>query len=123
VDKTIALLRAGIHVVIIDLFPPTERDPFGIHKAIWDEIEEEDFVFPAGKDRILVSYETGGVRAAYVEPVGVGDALPDMPLFLTNDLHVMTPPRPRGQRSPQVDIKENIFSRAAANHVEVERKC
>ena len=90
-DKTIALLRAGIHVVIIDLFLPTERDPFGIHKAIWDEIEEEDFVFPAGKDRILVSYETGGVHAAYVEPVGVGDALPDMPLFLPNDLHVTTP--------------------------------
>ena len=25
------------------------------------------------------------------EPVAVGDALPDMPLFLTNDLHVTVP--------------------------------
>jgi hypothetical protein len=94
VDKTIDLLREGIHVLIIDLFPPTPRDPFGIHKAIWDEIEEEDFTFPEGKDRILVSYATGGERAAYVEPVAVGDMLPDMPLFLTKDLHVMVPLEP-----------------------------
>ncbi len=33
-----------------DLFPPTQRDPYGIHKAIWDEIVEEDFTFPDGKD-------------------------------------------------------------------------
>ncbi len=94
VNKTIDFLRAGIHMLIIDLFPPTQRDPFGIHKVIWDEILEEDFAFPAGKDRILASYETGGVRGAYVEPVGVGDDLPDMPLFLANDFHVLVPLEP-----------------------------
>jgi hypothetical protein len=91
VAKTIDFLRHGIHVLIVDLFPPTPRDPFGLHKLIWDEILEEDFAFPEGKDRILASYETGAEQAAYVEPVGVGDVLPDMPLFLTNDLHVMVP--------------------------------
>jgi len=91
VEKTIDLLRAGIHVLIVDLFPPTPRDPCGIHKAVWDEIEEEDFAFPEGKDRVLVSYETGAQRVAYIEPVAVGDELPDMPLFLTNSLHVKTP--------------------------------
>lgn len=91
VAKTIQFLREGIHVLVIDLFPPTPRDPFGIHEAIWDEIEEEDFEFPAGKDRILVSYRTGSERAAYIEPVAAGDSLPDMPLFLTHDLHVMVP--------------------------------
>jgi hypothetical protein len=94
VEKTIDFLRKGIHVLIVDLFPPTPRDPFGMHKVIWDEIEEEDFAFPEGKDRILASYETGGIRAAYVEPVAVGDLLPDMPLFLTNDLHVLVPLEP-----------------------------
>jgi hypothetical protein len=97
VEKTIDFLRAGIHVLIIDLFPPTPRDPLGMHKVIWDEIIEEDFAFPAGKDRILASYETGGERAAYLEPVGVGDTLPDMPLFLTNYLHVMVPLEPTYQ--------------------------
>jgi hypothetical protein len=91
VDKTIDFLRAGIHVLIIDLFPPTPRDPFGIHKVIWDEIEEEDFVFPEGKDRILASYETGAEHAAYIEPVGVGDKLPNMPLFLMSGMHLKVP--------------------------------
>ena len=58
VDKVIDFLRQGIHLLVVDLFPPTRRDPFGIHKAVWDEIVEEDFTFPAGKDRILASYET-----------------------------------------------------------------
>ena len=84
-------MRAGIHVLIIDLFPPTPRDPYGIHKAIWDEVEEEALGFPSGKDRILVSYETGDVRTAYIEPIGVGDLLPDMPPFLTNVMHVLAP--------------------------------
>lgn len=91
VEKTVDFLTSGIHVLIVDLFPPTPRDPFGIHKVIWDEIDEEDFALPPGKDRILASYETGGVRAYYVEAVGVGDELPDMPLFLANDLHIKVP--------------------------------
>jgi hypothetical protein len=56
-----------------------------------DEIEEEGFAFPPGKDRILASYQTGGERVAYVEPIAVGDKLRDMPLFLTNDFHVLVP--------------------------------
>ena len=43
------------------------------------------------RDRILASYETGRERAAYVEPVAVGDRLPDMPLFITNARHIMVP--------------------------------
>ncbi len=91
VDKTIQFLRAGIHALAIDLFPPTPREPLGIHKLIWDEIEEKEFALPPGKDRILASYETGGVQACYVEPIRVGDILPDMPLFLANNWHVPVP--------------------------------
>jgi hypothetical protein len=91
VDKTVSLLSQGVHVLIIDLFPPTSRDPFGVHMAIWDEFADEDFTFPQGKDRILASYESGPEMAAYVEPVTVGDVLPDMPLFLWNGIHVATP--------------------------------
>lgn len=91
VEKVIDFLRVGIHVLVIDLFPPTPRDPFGIHKAIWDEIEEQDFAFPEGKDRILASYETGDMQAYYVEPIGVGDMLPDMPLFLAGGWQVPVP--------------------------------
>ena len=105
VEKTVDCLRRGIHLLIVDLFPPTRRDPFGIHKVIWDEIIEEDFTFPEGKDRILVSYKTGGERAAYIEPVAVGDTLPDMPLFLTNELHVMVPLEPTYQATWEASPK------------------
>lgn len=58
---------------------------------IWDEIEEEEFHFPAGKDRLLVSHEAGRERVAYIEPLAVGDSMPEMPLFLSTDLHVQVP--------------------------------
>jgi hypothetical protein len=97
VEKTCDFLRAGIRVLVVDLFPPTPRDPFGMHKVIWDELIEEDFAFPPGKDRILASYETGLEWTAYVEPVGVGDSLPDMPLYLATDLYVSVPLEPAYQ--------------------------
>ena len=92
VEKAVGFLQEGVHVLIVDLFPPTPRDPSGIHKVIWDEWgEEEDFLFPPGKDRIVASYEAGPERFAYVEPVAVGDPLPEMALFLAAGLHVPVP--------------------------------
>jgi hypothetical protein len=91
VDKATGLLQQGIHLLVIDLFPPTSRDPQGIHKAIWDEIQEKPFALPPDKPLTLVSYAAGVPKKAYIEPVAVGDVLPDMPLFLTADSHVPTP--------------------------------
>jgi Protein of unknown function (DUF4058) len=91
VEKTSALIEAGIHVLVIDLFPPSKRDPQGIHKAIWDKIEEEDFDLPADKPLIVAAYNAGESRVAYVEPVAVGDVLPDMPIFLEQDFYVPAP--------------------------------
>jgi hypothetical protein len=91
VDKTIGFLRAGIHLLIVDLFPPSPRDPAGMHQVLWNELHEEDFRFPPGKDRILASYEMGRERTAYVEPIAVGDVLPDMPLFLATGMHIKVP--------------------------------
>jgi hypothetical protein len=97
VDKSLDFMRRGVHLLLVDLFPPTPRDPFGMHKAIWDEITDEPFAFPPGTDRILASYEMGPERAAYVEPVGVGDRLAAMPLFLTPGAHVRVPLEPTYQ--------------------------
>jgi hypothetical protein len=80
-----------VHILLIDLFPPTARDPLGMHQLIWDEISDRAFAFPAGKDRVLAAYEAGRAKAAYVEPVAVGDELPDMPLFLAAGSHIKTP--------------------------------
>ena len=91
VEKTAGFLRESIHLLVIDLFPPTPRDPRGIHKAIWDEIQEEPFEPPADKPLTLAAYEAGLTQTAYVEPVAVGDPLPDMPLFLEPGSYVPSP--------------------------------
>src|SRR5262245_46658855 len=38
VEKTVEFLRQGVNLLVIDLFPPSVRDPQGMPKAIWDEI-------------------------------------------------------------------------------------
>jgi hypothetical protein len=91
VEKSVELIRQGVHLLVIDLFPPGKRDPQGIHKAIWDEFEEEDLVLPPDKPLTLASYDADAEHVAYVEFVGVGDALPDMPLFLKPGIYVPAP--------------------------------
>jgi len=91
VEKAADFIEAGVNVLIVDLFPPSSRDPAGLHKAIWDEIHEEPFDLPTDKPLTLASYDAGPPKTAYIEPVAVGDALPEMPLFLAPDRYVPTP--------------------------------
>lgn len=91
VRKAVAFLRHGVNLLIVDLFPPTKRDPQGIHKLSWDRIHDEPFVLPAGKPLILVSYYSGDLKRAFVEPVAVGDQLTEMPLFIDDEIYVHTP--------------------------------
>jgi hypothetical protein len=59
VEKTSDLIMQEVHLLVMDLFPPSKRDPQGIHKAIWDQIKEEDFeetwndFFPSPLKRLL----------------------------------------------------------------------
>jgi hypothetical protein len=89
--KAVALLQAGVHLLVVDLFPPGPRDPQGIHKVIWDRLREERFTLPPDKPLTVVAYAAGIETVAYVEPVAVGDPLPDMPVFLTADRYVLCP--------------------------------
>jgi uncharacterized protein DUF4058 len=82
VEKAAELLAKGIHLLIIDLFPPGKRDPQGIHGEIWQEVAGTEYVAPADKPLTLAAYETGNTLRAYVIHAAVGDALADMPLFL-----------------------------------------
>jgi hypothetical protein len=91
VEKTSNLIAQGVHLLVIDLFPPSKRDPQGIHKAIWDEFVEEDFELSADQRLILAAYDAGPPPVAYIEPVTVGEALPDMPIFLKPDFYVSAP--------------------------------
>jgi hypothetical protein len=91
VHKADQALLAGIHLLIVDLFPPTPRDPQGIHRAIWGEDREGDFALPEDKPLTCVSYVGFPCIEVFLEPVAVGDPLPDMPLFLTPEVYVSLP--------------------------------
>src|SRR5438128_9803329 len=91
VRKAHEALAAGIHLLLVDLFPPSSRDPQGIHRAVWGEDCGKDYALLADKPLTCVAYVGGPSAEAFIELVGVGDALPDMPLFLTPEVYVLVP--------------------------------
>lgn len=91
VAKAARLLNKQIHLLVVDLQPPSRRDPQGIHGAIWDEMAGRPYHLPADKPLTLVSYECDLVLRAYVQNVAVGDVLPEMPLFLVPQGQVPVP--------------------------------
>ena len=91
VNKALDRLERGFHLLFVDLFPPTVRDPNGLHGLIWEEYTGQKFEAPADKPLTLFAYAAGPSPVAYVEPAAVGSPLIDMPLFLTTDRYVNIP--------------------------------
>jgi hypothetical protein len=91
VTKAVNALENGHHLMLVDLQPPTSRDPGGIHPLIWEELGGMPKPIPAAKPLTLVAYDAGPPKTAYVEPVAVGDVLKDMPLFLAPGWYVPVP--------------------------------
>ena len=86
------LIWQGIHLLVVDLFPPSDRDPQGIHQLIWDEVAGRPFELPPDKPLTVAAYRAVPVKTAYVEPVAVGDELPgELPIFLTEEYHIPAP--------------------------------
>lgn len=97
-DKVIEYIDAGVNVLLIDLLPPTPRDPNGLHLALWSELAEAEIELePGAKPLTLASYVAGSDVRAFVQTVAVGDPLPDMPLCLDPDTYVPTPLEPTYQ--------------------------
>jgi hypothetical protein len=90
-DKAVAALTQGIHLLLLDLHPPGPRDPKGIHAALWERLTGAPPKEVPEKPLTLAAYPAGPVQVAYVEPVAVGDILPDMPLFLHPEQYVNVP--------------------------------
>jgi hypothetical protein len=90
VRKAHELLQAGVHFAVVDLFPPTPRDPGGIHPILWGE-DDDRFHFDPARPMTCASYRAGPLAEAFVEPVGVGDKLPELPVFLVGDEYVPVP--------------------------------
>ncbi|MBY0512576.1 MAG: DUF4058 family protein [Gemmataceae bacterium] len=92
VKKALGAFKNGIHLLVIDPFPPGRRDPNGIHGAIWDELGGDPYTQPADAALTLASYEADAdVVRCYVEPFAVGQMVPAMPLFLEPGKYVLAP--------------------------------
>jgi hypothetical protein len=90
-DKAMAALDHGYHLLIVDLQPPSKRDSEVIHGAIWSELSDEPYTGPPNKPLTAVAYTAGPHIKAYINRLAVGEPLPDMPLFLTPDDYVLVP--------------------------------
>lgn len=91
VEKAHSALKRGCHLLIIDLFPPGTHDPKGIHGAIWEAFDSEDYEPPPDKPLILAAYMALPIVEVNYEPLAVGDELPDGPLYLQKDWFVNVP--------------------------------
>jgi hypothetical protein len=91
VEKAAELLSKGVHLLVVDVHPPGRRDPKGIHGEIWQEVAGQEYEARADKPLTVAAYEAGDALRAYVLPVAVGEALPDMPLFLEPGQAVTVP--------------------------------
>ena len=94
-DKACSVIEQGVHLLIVDPYPPGKLDLQGIHAAIWNEIDPSSpFAFPDKRHLTAVSYHAMRPPVAYVEPMAVGLQLPLMPLFLDSIRYVNLPLEP-----------------------------
>lgn len=63
IDNLFDMIPKGVHLLVIDLFPPMT----------------------------VAAHRVTAPRTAYVEPIAVGDELPDLPLFLAPGEYVPAP--------------------------------
>ncbi len=84
------VLEPGCNLDVLDLFPPTKHDPKGIHSIIYSN-DAGEYKFDPTHSLTCAAYVGGADAQAFVEPVAVGDVLPDLPLFLMSDQYVQVP--------------------------------
>lgn len=90
-DKVLAAIAQGCHVLIADLLPPGTLDPNGLHDLIWQGVTGEAFVLPGAGLRTIASYRASAPPTAYVEFAEIGDELPAMAMFLSSEEYVNVP--------------------------------
>lgn len=91
VQKVHRILRQNIHVLIIDPFPISSRDPDGLHALIFEEYEDAPVKLSPETPLSLIAYECDDRLRAYIEPFSVGNVLVDMPVFLCPGFYVEVP--------------------------------
>lgn len=91
--KIVTALEAGIHVLLVDLWPPGAFDPCGMHGAVREWFDDPDGPYrpPVDEPLTLASYCASPPAEVFVEQLAVGRRLPDMPLFFHADRYINVP--------------------------------
>lgn len=89
--KVLSAIDQDLHVLVLDILPPGNHDPGGMHAAIWQELSDKPYEAPPERQLTLSSYEADDVPRAYVQPLAVGSPLPPMPVFLSPGWYVEVP--------------------------------
>ncbi len=91
--KAADALEQGVHLLIVDMFPPGRDDPYGIHGAIRQRLAQsnEPYDLPPDEPLTLAAYAAGPRVDIYLEHFSVGATLTDMPLFLNHDRYINVP--------------------------------
>jgi hypothetical protein len=91
--KAVDALDTGVHLLVVDLFPPGTHDPHGMHGVIQQRLKQSDepYDLPSDEPLTLASYAAGPRVDVYLEHLAVGTLLPEMPLFLRPDRYVNLP--------------------------------
>lgn len=91
--KVDGLLSAGVHVLLVDPFPPGKHDPQGV-----DAVVREFYGAPEPSPSLrpeepltAVSYRAAPPIEVYLEHFGAGTKIPDMPLFFQADRYINVP--------------------------------
>ncbi|MBI4605902.1 MAG: hypothetical protein HY721_28390 [Planctomycetes bacterium] len=92
--KTQWALKQGIHLLLVDLYPPGLLDPSSVHGELWAALGAGSCQLPEGKGLIAAAYQSAEEVRAHVEPFRVGDALPAMPVFLDVRCFIRLPLEP-----------------------------
>ncbi|MFQ5732003.1 MAG: DUF4058 family protein [Planctomycetaceae bacterium] len=95
VEKAVACIGEGIHLLVVDLFPPGPCDPQGIHGAIWNGLGlSGPYEQPVDQPLTLVAYRADRPPEAFIQPTAVGEELLEMPIFLGPGHYINVPLEP-----------------------------
>jgi hypothetical protein len=90
-DKAAEALRQGVHLLLVELFPPTGIAPTGVCGLVFEWAIGRPYEPPADQPLTLAAFAVGETITAYVEPTAVARPLAAMPLFLDPGHYVDVP--------------------------------
>ncbi len=91
VDKAVAALQCGYHLVVVELFRPRASGPGGLASAVWEAVGGEGLTWPAAEPLSAASFRVSDKIQCYAEPFAIGSPLPPIPLFYDPDWYVSLP--------------------------------